>query len=59
MPAIKMDIIPANLKKYTNRDRFAILPSTILEKLYSGKTSLMLSKLIHKVNIAKKDISIA
>lgn len=59
IPAIKRDIIPANLKKYTKRDRFAIPSRTILEKLYKGKISLILSKLIHRVNMAKKDISIA
>ncbi|MGI5065414.1 hypothetical protein H0R90_11850 [Treponema putidum] len=45
-PAIKRDIIPANLKKYTNRDRFAIVSSRIFEKLYMGKISLKLSKLM-------------
>lgn len=59
IPAIKSDITPANLKKYTKRDRFAIALSSIFEKLYNGKISRRLSKLMQKMNIAKKEISIA
>ena len=59
IPAIKRDIMPDNRKKYTNREMLAIVSSTIFEKLYNGKISLILSKLIQKINIAKNEISIA
>ena len=59
IPAIKRDIMPDNRKKYTKRERLAIVSSTIFEKLYNGKISLILSKLIQKINIAKNEISIA